>query len=308
MVRQARLIASWGDNVYVKIPVTNTQGVSSDGVIRELSADGVQLNVTALMTTAQVEAVAAALRGRPRPRRLGLRRPDRRHRPRPDAADDRGARRCWPHDPKLELLWASPREVLNIAPGRARSACHIITVTHDLLAKLTVLRQGPRPVLARDRADVPRRRGRLPATRCERRAGAGSTPTGPTRTTGTTTGTSTARPPRATRPTTTATRMVLKLLGDRCPRARACSTSAAARASSPSTCSAADPQAAVFGVEYSAEGVAPGQRRSPSARASRRTFYERNLLRAGDPRPQGSRRRPTRSAPRCSSTSTTRSR
>ena len=52
MVRQARLIASWGDNVYVKIPVTNTQGVPSDDVIRELSADGVHLNVTALMTTA----------------------------------------------------------------------------------------------------------------------------------------------------------------------------------------------------------------------------------------------------------------
>ena len=51
MLRQARLIASWGDNVYVKIPVTNTAGVSSDDVIRELSADGVHLNVTALMTT-----------------------------------------------------------------------------------------------------------------------------------------------------------------------------------------------------------------------------------------------------------------
>ena len=65
MVRQARLIASWGENVYVKIPVTNTQGEPSDDVIRELSADGVHLNVTALMTTAQVEAVATASEGGP---------------------------------------------------------------------------------------------------------------------------------------------------------------------------------------------------------------------------------------------------
>ena len=65
MVRQARLIASWGDNVYVKIPVTNTAGVPSDDVIRELSADGVHLNVTALMTIAQVEAVAEASEGGP---------------------------------------------------------------------------------------------------------------------------------------------------------------------------------------------------------------------------------------------------
>ena len=62
MIRQARLIASWGDNVYVKIPVTNTPACPSDDVIRELSADGVHLNVTALMTAAQVEAVAAAPR------------------------------------------------------------------------------------------------------------------------------------------------------------------------------------------------------------------------------------------------------
>src|SRR6478609_7276692 len=63
MTRQARLISAWGDNVYVKIPVTNTKAESTAEVVRELTADGVKLNVTALMTLTQVKTVTAALRG-----------------------------------------------------------------------------------------------------------------------------------------------------------------------------------------------------------------------------------------------------
>ena len=62
MRRQARLIASWGDNVYVKIPVTTTSGESMAPLVRELSEDGIQVNVTALFTTAQVELVTAAVK------------------------------------------------------------------------------------------------------------------------------------------------------------------------------------------------------------------------------------------------------
>src|SRR5215470_12969888 len=63
MIRQARLIASWGSNVYVKIPVTDTRGAGTAAVVRELAASGVHVNVTALMTVGQVEAASAALAG-----------------------------------------------------------------------------------------------------------------------------------------------------------------------------------------------------------------------------------------------------
>jgi len=134
MVRQARLISSWGDNVYVKIPITNTQGVPSDDVIRELSADGVHLNVTALMTTAQVEAVAAASEGGPGHvvSVFAGRIADTGRDPIPLMAE---ALQALAHDPGLELLWASPLEVLNIRQAE-QVGVHIITVTPDLLAKM----------------------------------------------------------------------------------------------------------------------------------------------------------------------------
>jgi len=134
MVRQARLIASWGDNVYVKVPVTNTAGVPTDDVIRELSADGVHLNVTALMTTRQVEAVAAASEGGPGHvvSVFAGRIADTGRDPIPLMTE---ALEALAHDPKLELLWASPREVLNIVQAE-QVGVHIITVTPDLLAKM----------------------------------------------------------------------------------------------------------------------------------------------------------------------------
>lgn len=134
MIRQARLIASWGPNVYVKIPVTDTRGVSSAPVIRELSADGVHLNVTALMTVAQVEDVAAASVGGPGHvvSVFAGRIADTGRDPVPIMQD---ALAAIAHDPALELLWASPREVLNVVQAE-ETGVHIITLTHDLLAKL----------------------------------------------------------------------------------------------------------------------------------------------------------------------------
>ena len=134
MVRQARLIASWGPNVYVKIPVTNTRGVSSEPVVRELSADGVHLNVTALMTTSQVEMVAAASEGGPGHvvSVFAGRIADTGRDPIPLMAE---ALAVLAPQPELELLWASPREVLNIRQAE-QVGVHIITVTPDLLAKM----------------------------------------------------------------------------------------------------------------------------------------------------------------------------
>jgi transaldolase len=135
MLRQARLIASWGENVYVKVPVTNTEGVPTTRVVRELADLGVQLNVTALMTLAQVETVAGALADGPAAivSVFAGRIADTGRDPMPimSAALDVVA----PHS-NLELLWASPREVLNIRQADDLGV-HIITVTHDLLAKLS---------------------------------------------------------------------------------------------------------------------------------------------------------------------------
>lgn len=134
MVRQARLIASWGANVYVKIPVTNTKGCSTERVVRELSADGVHLNITALMTVAQVEKVTATAAGGPAHviSVFAGRVADTGRDPIPIM---RQALEVMASEPQLELLWASPREVLNIAQAEAIGV-HIITVTPDLLAKL----------------------------------------------------------------------------------------------------------------------------------------------------------------------------
>ncbi len=136
MIRQARLIASWGSNAYVKIPVTDTRGAATTLVLHELAASGVHLNVTALMTIPQVELVSSALAGGT-PSIISVfagRIADTGRDPIPlmKAALEIIA----PH-PEIELLWASPREILN-----ARQAddigVHIITLTPDLLKKLAI--------------------------------------------------------------------------------------------------------------------------------------------------------------------------
>ncbi len=135
MERQARKIASWGKNVYVKIPVTNTRGESSLDLVRRLSRDGVQLNVTALMTLDQVRDVARALEGGA-PAFVSVfagRVADTGRDPVPLMA---AAVELLKLAPNCELIWASPRELLNIFQADA-IGCHIITATNDVLAKLT---------------------------------------------------------------------------------------------------------------------------------------------------------------------------
>src|SRR5262249_27220700 len=134
MKRQAELIASWGENVYVKIPITNTRGESSIPLIHQLSAAGVKLNVTALMTLTQVREAAAALASGPSSyiSVFAGRIADTGQDPVPLMAE---AVRIMADHPQLELIWASPREVLNVFHAE-RTGCHVITVTHDLLKKL----------------------------------------------------------------------------------------------------------------------------------------------------------------------------
>jgi transaldolase len=135
--RQARLIASWGDNVYVKIPVTLTTGETMAPVVRELSESGVKVNVTAVFTTAQVELVTAAVKdGAPSYISVFAGRiADAGIDPQPIMAR---AVDIMVDAPRSELIWASPREILNVVQAD-QIGCHIITMTHDLLAKLDSL-------------------------------------------------------------------------------------------------------------------------------------------------------------------------
>ena len=137
MEKQAREIASWGANVYVKIPVTNTQREFAGPLIRRLAQAGVQLNVTALMTNEQVRDVLACLS----PTVASYvsvfagRVADTGCDPLPAMAE---AVRLLKANPKAELIWASPRELLNIFHADS-IGCHVITVTHDILAKLSLV-------------------------------------------------------------------------------------------------------------------------------------------------------------------------
>ncbi len=132
--RQARLIASWGENVYVKIPVTTTSGESLATLARELSQEGIKVNVTALFTPAQVESITAALRdGAPSCISVFAGRiADAGVDPVPIMAR---AVQIMAEAPRAELIWASPREILNLVQAN-EIGCHIITITHDLLKKL----------------------------------------------------------------------------------------------------------------------------------------------------------------------------
>jgi transaldolase len=137
MDAQARRIASWGKNVYVKTPVTNTEGESSIPLVRSLAKAGVKQNVTALMTLGQVRDVVAALGTEPPSCILVF----------AGRIADMGrdivpmmaaAVQMMAVSPKLELIWASPRELLNIFHAD-QVGCHIITATHDVFKKLSVV-------------------------------------------------------------------------------------------------------------------------------------------------------------------------
>jgi transaldolase len=137
MEAQALEIASWGRNVYVKIPVTNTKGASAVQLVQRLSKQGVQLNVTAVFTLAQVEAITGALDART-PAVISVfagRIADTGVDPMPLMAE---AKKISQAKPKAELLWASPRELLNIFHADS-VGCDIITVTPDVLAKLELV-------------------------------------------------------------------------------------------------------------------------------------------------------------------------
>jgi transaldolase len=137
MEQQARMISSWGENVFVKIPVTDTRGRPSVEVGRRLAVTGVKLNVTGLMTAEQVAMVTEWLADGP-PAFVSVfagRIADTGRDPIPIMSAALDSLR--PH-PYLELIWASPREVLNIVQA-AGIGCDVITVTHDVLRKLSTL-------------------------------------------------------------------------------------------------------------------------------------------------------------------------
>jgi transaldolase len=137
MIRQARAIASWGKNANVKIPVTNTSREFSGEVIRRLSAEGIIVNVTAITTLDQVRRVANHLSS-DTPAIVSVfagRIADTGVDPVPMMAE---AVKVLLQRPKAELLWASPRELLNVFQADA-VGCHIITATKDLLAKLSLV-------------------------------------------------------------------------------------------------------------------------------------------------------------------------
>jgi transaldolase len=135
--RQARTLARWGANVYVKVPVTTTSGESLAPVVRDLSADGVQVNVTALFTPRQVAEITDAVAdGAPSAISVFAGRiADTGRDPVPIM---REALEIMRSAPRAELIWASPRELLNIVQAET-IGCHIITCTAEVLAKLATL-------------------------------------------------------------------------------------------------------------------------------------------------------------------------
>lgn len=137
MERQARLITTWGPNVYVKVPVTNTKREKATATVERLAKDGIKVNVTALMTLDQVREITAAVKDGPHcyisvfAGRIA------------DTGVDpvphmKRALDIMKDAPKAELIWASPRELLNIFHADS-IGCHVITVTNDILAKLKLV-------------------------------------------------------------------------------------------------------------------------------------------------------------------------
>lgn len=160
MKRQGLKIASWGQNVYVKIPITNSRGESAIPLIAELAQQNVKLNITALLTLAQVRDVAAALNPAV-PSVVSVfagRIADTGVDPVPLM---RAAGALLESQPKAELLWASVREVLNIIQAE-EAGCKIVTVPHDILTKaakmigqdLTALSLDTVRMFAKDAADA----------------------------------------------------------------------------------------------------------------------------------------------------------
>lgn len=137
MEEQAREIASWGGRVNVKIPITNTRGESSALLVRRLARAGVSLNVTALMTLKQVQEIVPCLESGP-PSYVSVfagRIADTGRDPVPMMAESVRILRNFSN---IQLIWASPRELLNVFQAD-EIGCHVITVTHDVLNKLRLV-------------------------------------------------------------------------------------------------------------------------------------------------------------------------
>ena len=137
MEREARKIGSWGNNVYIKIPVTNTKGESTAPLVKKLSQDGLKLNVTAILTVDQVKTVAKAL-SPTTPSIVSVfagRIADTGVDPMPIM---KKSGKILKSNPKAELLWASTRELLNLIQAES-CGCHIITITNDILKKVQLV-------------------------------------------------------------------------------------------------------------------------------------------------------------------------
>ena len=135
MDRQAREIASWANNVYVKIPVTNSKGESTIPLIQTLTREGIKLNITAIFTLEQLTSVVLALKGGA-PSVVSVfagRIADAGIDPVPVMYAAAGI--CRSQDSNIELLWASTREVFNVVQAE-QAGCHIITVPHPMLGKI----------------------------------------------------------------------------------------------------------------------------------------------------------------------------
>ena len=137
MEKQALEIASWGKNVYVKIPITNTKGFSSKQIIKKLSEKKVKLNVTAIMTSKQVEEIMPSLK-ESRGAFISIfagRIADAGIDPLKTMID---SLKLLEQNENLEMIWASPRELFNVVQAD-KIGCHIITATSDILNKLPTL-------------------------------------------------------------------------------------------------------------------------------------------------------------------------
>jgi len=137
MIEQAIEIASWGENVNVKIPITNSEGIETTSVIKELSRLGIALNITAILTAGQVKSVINALDGNSNAfiSVFAGRIADTGRDPIPLMEE---ALQIMREKPKSELIWASPRELLNVIQADS-IGCHIITATSDILKKLDII-------------------------------------------------------------------------------------------------------------------------------------------------------------------------
>ena len=138
MAKQALEIKTWGENVYVKIPIMNTKGESTLELVKDLSRKGVKLNVTAIFTMQQIaETVMAVAGGAPSIVSVFAGRiADSGRDPMPTMIA--ASQLCATMDPNIELLWASTREVYNVVQAE-QSGCHIITVPPDIIKKMSGL-------------------------------------------------------------------------------------------------------------------------------------------------------------------------